>query len=548
MKIKMLTKFGILLFGISLFFLSSCEQENIEIVSSQTIEQNASLDFNLENLTFNQANNESIFLELKTKFKIEEPIYNPKKKKYFSKVNNTYSKSSSPNDFSDLDPSIDVSVVRKITTPNYVSYTMRVNEPQNATNSFSNIVIQENNGVQEVFTFRYTPTENISSSNKIFQGTYTMSRGMCLPDQNGGDCNGNPDDGGGGGTDDFVEICNDVTVLVPVGCGCGHMPWQSCQGCNGNYPSYRTETQQECYWDYQGSTGTTGNTGTGNTGNPSNGGGSPSGSDGNVITTPVTEILPEGALESLDCLQPNQQQTEWINSQLASGKQLNLASIWHYTTTNGCNETTKKHFEEFVIIASEIEDARFDRYKELIEILEVNPWALIQNCAQQNGLNIANYQLLYDHTLPTECTDRLDALGNDFQDQPLAEGNAAVANVDYYGVEITTYPDFNGDGNPDTEEQIFEKYREDFADLASGGKDDFVFSCNVPFNSTNTGDISWEFSPYFPSDTTLWASSNPITTIFQIEADSNIPGIYTWLEDLSEDDGAIMISAYTSNY
>jgi hypothetical protein len=299
-KINKLIKFGILLLGIPIF-LWNCEQENIEISNPQENIQNNHLDFELENLTFSQANNEKTFSVLKTKFKIEEPVYNHKKKKYLVKINNTYSKSTMTENFSDLYPSIDVSVIRKITTPNYVSYTMKVNEPQNSTNSFSNIVIQEANGVQEIFTFRYTPSQSKSKSTlstSSFEGTYTMVRGMCIPDQQG-DCSGNglDDDSGGGGTGDFVEICYDVTVLIPVGCGCGHMPWQSCQGCNGNYPYYTLETQQECYWDYAGSTGNTGgnNTGSGNNNTGSGGSGSSSGSDGNVITTPIDDIIPDGA-------------------------------------------------------------------------------------------------------------------------------------------------------------------------------------------------------------------------------------------------------------
>ncbi len=222
--------------------------------------------------------------------------------------------------------------------------------------------------------------------------------------------------------------------------------------------------------------------------------------------------------------------------------------ICAFVKDNNHSDKAKSFVKDFINIAINIPKAKFERYQELMELIKDNPFVLLEDCIQRNGLDIANYQFLYDHTLPQSCKDRLDNLGDGFNDQPLNTGNAAVANVDYYGVKITTNPDFNGDGNPDSNADVYQKYRENFTELASGGKDNFQFSCDVPNNSTDTGDITWEFSPYFPVDATLWNSSNPLTAIFLIEAGADIPGLYTWLENLSEDDGAIMISAYTPNY
>lgn len=199
--------------------------------------------------------------------------------------------------------------------------------------------------------------------------------------------------------------------------------------------------------------------------------------------------------------------------------------------------------QDFITLFSEIPNAKLERYLELNNLLEINPWVLIQDCAQQNGLNISNYQQLYDHTLPSQCIDRLNVLGDDFENQPLSEGNAAVANVDYYGVEIITRPDINGDGVPDTNAEIFQAYKSNFSSLASGGKDNFEFSCNNPFGD-NFGDVSWTFSPYFANDNSIWSSTNPLTAIFKIDASADgIP-----FGDTISDDGAIMISGFTSEY
>lgn len=222
------------------------------------------------------------------------------------------------------------------------------------------------------------------------------------------------------------------------------------------------------------------------------------------------------------------------------------ALIFAYSAYKAMSENPDLSFEEEIIegfnkVLEEIPTARLDRYMELMDLVEDNPWALLQDCLQQNGLDIANYQYLYNHTIPQECQDRLNVLGDDFQNQPLDEGNAAVANVDYYGVEITARPDINNDGNPDTDAEIFQAYKENFTILASGSKEDFQFNCDIPFNSNNQANVGWDFIPYYANDIYLWNSTNPLTAIFKIDAWAEVPfGI--------ADDGAIMISEYTSNY
>lgn len=287
-KLKNYLKFGILLFGISIL-LWNCEEETFEPINELSTEQNNTLDFKIENLTFKQANLEPIFSDLRIKFDIEEPIFNTEKGTYFSKTN---SSKSSNDTFTNINASVDMGIVRKITTSDYTSYTMRLIEPQNSNNSFSNVVIQENNGVEEVFTVKYTPTKQLrNGETQAFEGDFTLKSGIIPYD--GWD---DEDDNTGGGND-WVEICNDVIVLVPHACSCkDHMPWQSCT-CP-DQPYYTLETKQECYWDYEGSTENTGdpNTDTGDSNNNTGGGSStPSTGDGDVITTPISDIIPEGA-------------------------------------------------------------------------------------------------------------------------------------------------------------------------------------------------------------------------------------------------------------
>lgn len=207
------------------------------------------------------------------------------------------------------------------------------------------------------------------------------------------------------------------------------------------------------------------------------------------------------------------------------------------------SQETKRIIMDYFNILDEMPYAKFNRYEELLDLLEKNPFVFLQDCIQQNGLAIENYQQLYDHTLPETCKARLNNLGSGYNDQPLNAGNAAVANVDYYGVEITKNPDFNVDGKPDTNAEVFQAYKRNFTSWASGSKKDFQFSCNIPFDSDNKANVSWKFVPYGSTDVAIWNSTNPLTTIIGIDASSDIP-----FGDAISDDGAIMISAYTSQY
>ncbi|MDG1697348.1 MAG: hypothetical protein P8H93_00330, partial [Polaribacter sp.] len=237
-------------------------------------------------------------------------------------------------------------------------------------------------------------------------------------------------------------------------------------------------------------------------------------------------------------------QKNWLYSSSNSTEVSNLIDFLQKNRVHGVVAVEVKEFVvEFLNIIEEIPTAKFRRYEELMELMKDNPFVLLEDCIQQNGLDIANYQQLYDHTLPQSCKNRLDNLGSDFQDQPLNTGNAAVANVDYYSVEITTNPDFNLDGIPDSDAEVYNAYKNKFTDLASGNKDDFQFSCNIPFNTNNKADISWTFSPYYSVDATTWNSNNPLAAIIEIIAWGDV--IFS---DLVSDDGAIMISAFTPQY
>ncbi|KAB1071096.1 hypothetical protein F6U93_01525 [Tamlana haliotis] len=64
----------------------------------------------------------------------------------------------------------------------------------------------------------------------------------------------------------------------------------------------------------------------------------------------------------------------------------------------------------------------------------------------------------------------------------------------------------------------------------------------MPVNTDNTADINWKFIPFSANDADLFTANNPLTAIFLIEA-----GASRFLTKLSADEGAIMVSDYTSN-
>lgn len=275
-----------------------------------------------------------------------------------------------------------------------------------------------------------------------------------------------------------------------------------------------------------------------NPSNPNPGGGSGNGAGAIPnLTSPEPCIMSNSSVSFIDLL--NDAQKAWWNDPENS---VERNKIDNFLKENSCSQGDLEIAKDFLEITEEIPDAKFERYKELLELIEDNPWVLIENCAQQNGMSTADYIDLFSHIIApfSLCDNRLSNLG--FYNQPISMGNVPCANIDYYGVEITGLPDFNNDGQPDTNAQIYQAFRNNFTNLASGQKDNFQFSCNIPGNSTNTGDISWEFVPYSTYDANLFVSSNPISSILEIKADAI--GV---LPTLAADSGTIIVSGYTPN-
>lgn len=506
-RTNQLNKLGFI-FGLTVLSLTSCEKNEVQQENVDGLEGNSIIEMS----SYEELENEPIFV------------------KAFGKISKKITKSGQVGTYSRtsgnklLDFKIDSSNIKIVKDKYYTSYNIPVSRSVKSKDYFENLVILlDSVGKYESYLVKYYPDAPITTINEhasfTFNGKidikpidYEIDTSMLAR---------------------MSYQCIDVTIWY---CNWGGEEHIAGANCTESY--MYTKTTSYCDWVDDGGSGG-GSTG----GDPggSTGGGTSSGGDGDTGGTSkpigpvvITDEMKYDAFYS--DLEPIYK--SWLDNH--SGQE---DIIKNFLSSNDFQLTSKSLVYDFLSITTEVLNSKFERYLELTLLISDNPWALIQDCAQQSGMDTSNYIDLYNHTIPQECQTRLDNLGFGYSNQPISMGNVPCANVDYYGVEVTNYPDFNNDGNPDTEAEIYQAFREKFTDLASGEKDDFQFSCNVPTDNDNIGHISWEFLPYNDYDLNLWNSQqNPITAIIGIDGGSN-----EFDFDLASDDGAIMISQYDNN-
>ena len=365
-------KIGVLLLGISLL-LWNCDKENIfnEIQNETVVSTEAP---RIETFTLNQLNQDKGFNALKDNYRILQV-------KSYAKGY----KRSSVRLIDTLGITIDANSIKKITGNSYVSYTMLMIEPNDTSNDFSNLVIQEREGKKQIFTVRYFQEQNKARSSSYaaknslssFSGDFQMRSGITTTEMWGDPEGGGGGGGTSGGCEEYITICNTVNVWVPHGCGCGHMPGQSCEGCNGSYPYYTLETKQECKehckWDnYTNNTGgnNTGNNsggGSGTTGGGSSGNNSNNNSNTNVATTPVnpdgTSAIPQILISQLNITNLNE--IDWINNQTIENQNL----LFNFIKDNNYSDDAKDF--AFTAIGALMEIFHETTFEEMLEVLNL---------------------------------------------------------------------------------------------------------------------------------------------------------------------------------
>ena len=211
---------------------------------------------------------------------------------------------------------------------------------------------------------------------------------------------------------------------------------------------------------------------------------------------------------------------------------------------HGCTKETGSFVIDAFNLKKADEEVKLDRIEELYLLLKDNPNALLENCPDYD---LQTYSDLLNLQVPNSIIEQLNSYGlcgvldptttintqyPCFSLQTIEEGSSALVNIDYYAVEITQIPDFNGDGSSDTKEQLYQKFREKFTEFASGMTTITSTNCFSPI----PGNIyaSWTFTPYDGNiDLPLW-ESRTIGARFFIDANANN------LNALVADNGAII--------
>ena len=212
----------------------------------------------------------------------------------------------------------------------------------------------------------------------------------------------------------------------------------------------------------------------------------------------------------------------------------------------GCTEEIGSFVRDALILKKADEEINLDRIEELYLTMIADPYALLAGCPD---FDPQTYQDLLNLQIPNSINDLLASYGNCpvppihpngqyttlpcFSIQTIGQGTSTMVNMDYYAVEITQLPDFDNNG-PDTEEEIYQKFRDNFTSLVSGMTTIIHTNCPTPpwLHEINA---SWTFMPYDPDvDPPFWESKT-IGARFFIDADATQP-----TAQLIADDGAVI--------
>ncbi|MEQ9466623.1 MAG: hypothetical protein RLN88_04375 [Ekhidna sp.] len=154
--------------------------------------------------------------------------------------------------------------------------------------------------------------------------------------------------------------------------------------------------------------------------------------------------------------------------------------------------------------------------KQFYDLLEQDPFALIQNCDQ-----IENWQALAQHTPPQEVIDKIQNLDDnytsiisgDWDIQYIKDAKGPVVNLDYFPVKITQLPINPNTGNRFGPTGFFNYVRKNL---------------NTFFANNST-----EFGPYNDDELLNWLSDDYLGTIMRFDID--LPGPF-------QQDGSVICS------
>ncbi len=158
------------------------------------------------------------------------------------------------------------------------------------------------------------------------------------------------------------------------------------------------------------------------------------------------------------------------------------------------------------------------------ELLLDNPALLLEiDCDR-----IENWQTLAQHTAPQSVLDKVEGLPSDFfnsfEIQSLEHATGTHVNLDYFGVNVSNFPNHPTTGQQFTANSFLDYFRRNINDFF----DDSVLGSEFgPFCEPLNPSICTQ-------ETDLWNSNNPLGSVIYID----IPG----------DDGVVICSEYSNNY
>ncbi|MCQ0112474.1 hypothetical protein [Zhouia amylolytica] len=154
----------------------------------------------------------------------------------------------------------------------------------------------------------------------------------------------------------------------------------------------------------------------------------------------------------------------------------------------------------------------------LNHLLEENPFKIIEiDCNQ-----IQKWQALAQHIAPQSIQNKIDNLPssffNNFEIQSLEDANGTIVNLDYFGVNISNLPNDPNTGQQFNPDGFLDYIRRHFNNFIEG----------------STFEPYCEISSMCETETNLWNSSNPLSSIIYI--------------DIPMDDGVVICSKYANSY
>jgi hypothetical protein len=144
---------------------------------------------------------------------------------------------------------------------------------------------------------------------------------------------------------------------------------------------------------------------------------------------------------------------------------------------------------------------RVERITELDEKLAANPNFLLTNCIDSGEHPIEFWSDLVNFVPSQSIVDIVENAEGDFDIQLLDNARGANINLDYFSVNVSSLPDFQGSNSPETIKQLFDHVRKQINNFV-----DPNFA---------------QFTPIASQDEVQWISSDPLGTMISIDIPGN---------------------------